>query len=85
MRSETPHLLPRRLCGGSSRARRRNREATQAAEPVTKAVPPVATIDVRLTMTVRVVPMAESKVNALERIFVPMHEILAAGLPAPEV
>jgi hypothetical protein len=84
MRSETPHLLPRRLCGGSSRARRRNREAS-LAEPVTKAVPPVATIDVRLTMTVRVVPMAESKVNALERIFVPMHEILAAGLPAPEV
>ena len=84
MRSETPHLIPLHRCGGSSRARRRNREATQA-ESVTNAVPPGATVDVRVTVTIRVVPMAQSKVNALERIFVPMHEILAAGLPAPDV
>jgi hypothetical protein len=48
-------------------------------------VPPVATIEVRITVTVRVVPAPTNKLTELERIFVPMHEILAAGLPAPEL
>jgi len=83
MRSETPYLLSRRCCGGSSRAHRRNREATQA-EPAADGVPAGATVNVRLSVTVRVVPMAQSNVTELERIFMP-HQQLAADLPTPQV
>jgi hypothetical protein len=48
-------------------------------------VPSDAIVDVRVTVTVRVVPMAQSKVTELERVFTPMHEQLGAGLRPPDV
>ena len=48
-------------------------------------MPPGATIDVRVTVTIRVVPMEQSKATELERVFTPMHEQLGAGLPPPDV
>jgi len=42
-------------------------------------------MDVRLIVTICLVPIAQSKVTELERIFIPMHEQMAAGLPAPEI
>jgi len=82
----TPRLFPprRRWCGGSSRPYRRNRESS-LTEPVTNAVPLGATIDVRLTVTVCVVPMPQGRATELERIFTPMHKQMADNLPPPEI
>lgn len=84
MRSLAPYQLPRRRCGGPSRAHRRNRQAS-LTEPVTNAVPPGATIDVRLTVTICVVPAPTNKLTELVRVFTPTHKQLAADLPPPEI
>ena len=78
----TLYLIPRRCGGGSNRAHRRNRQSS-LIEPVTRAAPPDATIEV--SVTVRVVPMPQGRATELERVFTPMHEQMAAGLPAPDV
>jgi hypothetical protein len=48
-------------------------------------VPPGAKIDIRLTVAVRVVPAPTNKLTELERVFIPMHEQLGAGLPEPKI
>jgi hypothetical protein len=80
----TLHQLPRRCGGSSSRAHHRNREANQA-EPVTNAAPPATIIDIRITVTVGVVPMAQSKATGMERSFTPMYAQMVASLPEPNV
>ena len=84
MRSETPHLLPHHLCGGATPAHGRNCQASPT-EPVTKEAPEGVVLNVRLTVTVRVVATPPGKVTDLDRTFVARYKKLAAGLPEPEV
>jgi len=48
-------------------------------------MPQGVVINLWLSVTLRVVPRSKDKATNLERIFMPMHEQLAAGLPSPDI